>query len=170
MNYRRIYIPNSKVFITVVTNNRVQILKGREALLLSSIKDASNYYDFEVDCFSILHEHFHLILSMKNILDYPKIIHSIKYNFTKNAGVATPTYIKQGPLWQNRYFEHSIINEEDLYKHFDYIHYNPVKHGYVLKPLDWEYSSFKDFVKLGYYEKDWCNFEDKHKINNCSFE
>ena len=93
MNYRRIYIPNSKVFITVVTNNRVQILKGREALLLSSIKDASNYYDFEVDCFSILHDHFHLILSMKNILDYPKIIHSIKYNFTKNVGVATPTYI-----------------------------------------------------------------------------
>ncbi len=170
MNYRRIYIPNSKVFITVVTNNRIPILKARESLLLSSINDASKYYDFEIDCFSILNDHFHFLLSTRNILDYPKIVHSIKYNFTKCVGVATPTYNKKSSLWQNRYFEHSIIDENDLYKHIDYIHYNPVKHGYVSKAIDWKYSSFEEFVECGYYEKDWCNFGDKYGINNYNCE
>ena len=72
-------------------------------------------------------------------------------------------------IWQRRYFEHTIINEEDLNKHIDYIHYNPMKH-YNIAPQDWQYSSFNKFVEDGYYEKDWCNFENKYNINELDYE
>jgi putative transposase len=44
-------------------------------------------------------------------------------------------------IWQRRYWEHLIRDEEDFIRHIEYIHYNPVKHGYVLKPTDWPFSS-----------------------------
>ena len=62
-----------------------------------------------------------------------------------------------------------IRNEEDLLKHIDYIHYNSMKH-YNIVPKDWQYSSFKMFVKNKYYDIDWCNFEDKYKINSMDYE
>jgi putative transposase len=37
----------------------------------------------------------------------------------------------------------------------DYIHYNPVKHGYAAKPLEWKYSSFAQAVAKGLYERGW---------------
>jgi putative transposase len=42
-----------------------------------------------------------------------------------------------------------------LARHGEYIHYNPVKHGLVNSPADWEYSSFKQYVHDGFYSLDW---------------
>jgi len=48
-----------------------------------------------------------------------------------------------------------IKDEQDLHNHLDYIHYNPVKHGYVQKVCNWKYSSFHKFVKSENYEINW---------------
>ena len=61
---------------------------------------------------------------------------------------------RESNIWQRRYYEHTIRNHIDLNFHLDYIHYNPVKHGYVEKPEEWEFGSYKKFVKLGWYEDD----------------
>ena len=58
-------------------------------------------------------------------------------------------------IWQRRYWEHAIRDEADLNRHVDYIHFNPVKHGYVSAPKDWPYSSFRRAVQLGLYPADW---------------
>ncbi len=166
MNYRRVYIENSIVFITIVTQNRNPILINKIDTLKHSINEVARYHDFEIIAYVILNDHLHFLIKTQDITKYPKIIHSIKYNFTKNVGVATPTYNK---LWQNRYWEHTIRDENDLYKHLDYIHYNSVKH-YDIAPEEWKYSSFEKFVSLGYYEKDWCNFGDEHKISELNYE
>ena len=72
--------------------------------------------------------------------------------------------------WQRKYYDHILRNENDFYKHLDYIHYNPIKHDYVKKAKDWKYSSFKKFVRMGYYDENWCNFEDKNDIKKLDFE
>ncbi len=56
---------------------------------------------------------------------------------------------------RRRYWEHAIENEDDFEAHFDYVHYNPVKHGDVTCPRDWEPSSFHRWVKEGVYPIDW---------------
>jgi putative transposase len=58
-------------------------------------------------------------------------------------------------IWQRRYWEHAIRNDADLERHVDYIHFNPVKHGYVTQVCDWPHSSFHRFVTGGILSLDW---------------
>ena len=50
------------------------------------------------------------------------------------------------PIWQDKYWEHTIRDEKDLQIHFDYIHYNPVKHGLTETFDGWKWSSFRDYL------------------------
>ena len=45
-------------------------------------------------------------------------------------------------IWQRRYCEHTLRDQDDFSRHLDYIHFNPVKHGYAPRVQDWPYSSF----------------------------
>ena len=58
-------------------------------------------------------------------------------------------------VWQRRLWEHTIRDASDFSRHVDYVHYNPVKHGYVAAPVDWPYSSFHRFVRQGILLPDW---------------
>jgi len=58
-------------------------------------------------------------------------------------------------VWQRRFWEHFVRNEDDLKRCLDYLHYNPVKHGLVKNVKDWPWSSFHRFVQLGEYEENW---------------
>lgn len=175
MNYRRLFIQGSYVFLTVVTYNRQPILIKNIELLRNSFKETKKHFDFEIFAVSILPEHLHILLRPKNIKDYPNIIKSIKYNFSINfstVGLASPTYAtkREKSIWQRRYHEHSIRDDQDLYKHLDYIHYNPVKHGLTQSVKDWEYSSFDKFVKLGNYEINWGTNKDIENIKELDYE
>jgi putative transposase len=63
-------------------------------------------------------------------------------------------YRRRG-VWQRRFWEHAIRDQRDFNIHCDYLHYNPVKHGYVTRVADWPYSSFHRFVANGTYPSDW---------------
>jgi len=58
-------------------------------------------------------------------------------------------------IWQRRFWEHTIIDDADYAAHMDYIHYNPVKHGWVCTVKDWPYSSFHRLVDEGIYPLEW---------------
>jgi putative transposase len=58
-------------------------------------------------------------------------------------------------IWQRRYWEHLIKNEQDYQAHMDYVHINPVKHGLVKHVKDWPYSTFHKLAKQGIYPEDW---------------
>ena len=48
-----------------------------------------------------------------------------------------------------------VRDDADFHRHFDYIHYNPVKHGLVSRVKDWPFSTFHRFVRQGIYPDDW---------------
>ena len=170
MNYKRIFVPNAYIFITIVTYNRKQILIDNIDVLRNSIKNSKQKYNYELIAIVVNYDHMHFIINPNNIDDYPKIIAEIKRYFTKHVNLKySLNDNKEADIWQRRSWEHTIRDEGDLYRHLDYIHYNPMKH-YNIAPRDWEYSSFKKFVEKGYYELSWCNFEDKHKILNMDCE
>ena len=64
-------------------------------------------------------------------------------------------------LWQPRFWEHLIRDKADFAVHMDYTHYNPVKHGYVRRVIDWPYSSFHRCVRQGIYAADWGDDEPR---------
>jgi hypothetical protein len=51
-----------------------------------------------------------------------------------------------------------IRDERDFVNHFHYIHYNPVKHGYVSKPEEYPHTSFHEYVQRGWYEIGWGHY------------
>jgi putative transposase len=63
--------------------------------------------------------------------------------------------MKSGQVWQNRFWDHILSDQEDLNRHIDYIHYNPVKHGLTDDPLEWEHSSFRVYRSRGFYSDGW---------------
>ena len=58
-------------------------------------------------------------------------------------------------VWQRRYWEHTLRDEDDFARHVDYIHFNPVKHGHVERVGAWPFSSFHRLVRLGVYPETW---------------
>ena len=62
---------------------------------------------------------------------------------------------RESTIWQRRFWEHQVRDDEDLHKHLDYIHLNPVKHGLVTNPADWPYSTFYRYVKQSLYPVNW---------------
>jgi putative transposase len=60
-----------------------------------------------------------------------------------------------GRLWQHRFWDHVIRNENDYVRHVDYIHYNPVKHGLTPSPFEYELSSINRWAARGYYDRTW---------------
>ena len=170
MNYKRLFIPNSLVFISVVTKNRNEILIENIEYLRKSFSIVMTKYKFEIIAIIINKDHFHMIIKPFDINIYPKIIGNIKSTFTKISKLNHSLNIKrESDIWQRRYWEHTIISEEDLNRHIDYIHYNSMKH-YNIAPKDWKYSSFEKFVKNGYYDLNWCNFNDINKIHKLNYE
>jgi putative transposase len=63
-------------------------------------------------------------------------------------------------IWQRRYWEHTVRDDEDFTRHVDYIHFNAVKHGYVERAQDWPYSSFHRMVRGRTYPREWSSDDD----------
>ena len=166
-NYRRVHEPGAMYFFTLVTNHRAPILTtelGRRSLR-SALVVARSRWPFEITAMVLLPDHLHAIWSLpRGNAEYPRRWSWIKRAFTVEwlkggGGEGQVSRSKQNArrrgVWQRRYWEHHIRDENDLERHCDYIHYNPVKHGLVGCPRDWEYSSFHRFVQSGDYPQDW---------------
>lgn len=175
MHYKRFFVQNSMVFITIVSYNRQQILLDNIDLIKNSLRYAKAKYDFKIIAIVILKDHLHLILELNNNNDYPNIVKYFKTYFSRHIDMPNndltdgKKHKREKGIWQSRYWAHLILDENDLYKHIDYIHYNPMKH-YNISPKDWEFSSFMKFVKNGYYNVDWCNYKDIYNITKLNFE
>ena len=138
--------------------------------LRTAFEQAQNKYAFEIIAIIVNADHFHMIIKPQDIHTYPAIISTIKRVFTKLLSIPHATNKRREcNVWQRRYWEHTIRDEEDLKKHIDYIHYNSVKHANVA-PKDWPYSSFRKFVAREYYELHWCNLDDSSQIKDISME
>ncbi|MFQ5452576.1 MAG: transposase [Candidatus Zixiibacteriota bacterium] len=138
-------------FVTNVTNNRNTILIDNSTLLYDTLNDIESRYNVILIAWVLLPDHFHLLIDTKDynlsdLMQKIKLSFSKKYRFQLNVG---------GQIWQKRFWDHIIRNQLDMNAHIDYIHYNPVKHGYVKKPIDWKHSSFHKYLEEGFYNDDW---------------
>ena len=177
MNYRRAFVTNGYLHIIITSYDRKPIFIENIDILRTAFKNTKAIYEFEIIAICVLPNHIHLILHPNNIEQYPQIISSIKHYFSRNVGQVCPTdNLKIGyknkrekGIFQRRYWEHTIRDEKDLYTHLDYIHYNSMKH-YQISPRNWKYSTFLKFVEKGYYDINWCNFDDVNNINDLNLE
>ena len=165
MRYRRAIIPGGTFFFTVVTEQRRPLLQQPAAVgcLRGAFRAVMKQRPFRIDAVAILPDHLHCIWTMpQDDSDYATRWLLVKTWCTKHwpdpvPDAPDPARAARGEhaLWQRRYWEHAIRDDLDFARHFDDVHDNPVKHGYVSRPADWPYSSVRRAVEMGVYAEDW---------------
>jgi putative transposase len=155
-NYRRNFIKGGSFFFTAaLADRRRSLLVDRIGILREAFRT------FHLDATVILPEHLHCIWTLPlDDADYPGRWRRIKAAFSRSLPNRYPrsrsqTLKNERGIWQRRYWEHTLRDEEDYRRHMDYIHYNPVKHGYVNRVADWPHSTFHRYVEAGVYPHDW---------------
>lgn len=156
-NYRRAYLPGGVYFFTVVTHNRAPLFTSEERveILRDSFRKIMATRPFQIDAMVILPDHLHCIWRMpEGDADYSSRWREIKKAASRQIAPAADARNERS-VWQRRFWEHVIRDEEDWRRHVDYIHYNPVKHRLAASPALWPWSSFGAAVNKGWYPESW---------------
>jgi len=166
-NYRRWYVPGGAYFFTVVTHLRRPLfaVDHNRKLLADAIKKIQAKRPYTEFAWVWLPDHIHWVWTLPpDDSDYSLRIAQIKEAFTRSflqsgrqEGATTANRLahRERAVWQQRFWEHTIRDEDDLIRCVEYIHWNPVKHGHVKRPIDWPWSSFARFVESGLYPPHW---------------
>ena len=113
------YSQNGYYFVTICTNYRRPYLTKLNSVIQNAIERLNEIDGVEVDYYTILPSHIHLILILSECkIHLGEIIRRFKALSSKE------TRIK---LWQPNYYEHVIRNEQALFKIRGYIKNNPLK-------------------------------------------
>ena len=148
-------------------------LRDRQSTLLTkhigefrqAFRLTTHYHDLTLNAMVLLPVHIHMVITLpENDDNYSVIIASLKSQFSRQIkkteliSSSRRNKRKRG-IWQRRFWEHRIRDTLDYNNHIDYIHFNPVKHGYVNNPRDWPYSTLHQFITNGMYPYDWAESE-----------
>ena len=170
--YVRWYSEGATYFFTIVTENRAPLFRSESNrdMLRRAIERCREVHSFTVDAMVLLPEHLHVLMTLpKQVDDFSTRIRWIKSNFTREflaqgqrEQPGSESRIRRGNrgVWQRRFYEHLCRDEEDVGRHVEYIHFNPVKHGLAKCPHEWRFSTFNRWVAGGQYPADWyCSCE-----------
>ena len=120
-------------------------------------------HPFHIDAMVVLPDHLHTIWTLPaGDADYPARWMLIKAGFSRQVPRgerinASRRGKGERGIWQRRYWEHTIRDEQDFMYHVDYVHFNPVKHGHVTRPVDWPHSSIHRHIRQGVLPAHWGN-------------
>ena len=161
-NYLRVRTAGGTYFFTVnLLERQRRLLVEHVDELRASFRAAHRARPFELLAIVVLPDHLHCVWRLpENDSDNANRWAQIKSGFSRRL----PADERRSPsrrrhrergLWQRRFWEHLIRDDDDLRHHLDYVHYNPVKHGHVRRVRDWPHSSFHREVASGRYPIDW---------------
>jgi putative transposase len=161
--YRRFRVPGGTFFFTVNCARRRghRLLVEHIALLGASMRAVKTAHPFRVDAIVVLPEHLPCVLTLPpGDTDYAMRWGLIKAGFSRvlpAEETRSASRLRRGErgIWQRCFWEHGIRDDLDFQRHVDYVHWNPVKHGWVTRVRDWPYSSFHRYVAQGLLTQDW---------------
>ena len=171
VHYRRNHVPGATYFFTVALRDR------SSRLLVDFIDSFRRAYavtlrqsPFETIAIVAMPDHLHAVWRLpQGDSDYSGRWRAIKSRFVRDlrsSGLEIPINHKgESAVWQRRFWEHTIRNEDDLRAHIEYVHWNPVKHGHAPRVRDWPYSSFHRYVRDGVLAEDWGGDTIEHRAN-----
>ncbi len=154
-NYRRLYVEGGTYFFTVnlLERHGNDLLIRHIDVLRAAVRKVKKAHPFTIHAFVVLPEHLHCVLEFpEGDSDFPLRWRLIKSEFSKSLPSTerrSAIRIKRGErgIWQRRFWEHQIRDDDDYRYHIQYTHYNPVKHGLVNNPFDWQYSTIDRYTQ-----------------------
>ncbi len=153
-DYRRNYETGGTYFLTLVAANRRELFTSEFAFncLKEGFRRILPRWPTKIIAFSILPDHIHAMIHLpEETANFSMRVSLFKQYFSKSYK-ARMSEEKHTDLWQARFWEHTIRDQEDWHNHLDYIHYNAAKHGLVADPSEWKWSSLSYYMRDGLYE------------------
>ncbi|HSF94521.1 MAG TPA: transposase [Thermohalobaculum sp.] len=149
------------MFFTVALSDRGSNLLVREiSRLRDAVRTARATQPFAIDAWVVLPDHLHAIWTLPHDDgDFSGRWAAIKSQFSRGLppGYVRPSHQtrREKGIWQRRFWEHHIRNDDDYGDHVRYCWINPVKHGLVERAVDWPYSSLHRDIRMGRVEPEW---------------
>lgn len=139
-----IYVSDSIYFLTAHTIDQRKLFDTDEKkqLLNDILFITTEKYETEIHTWIILSDHYHLLIKSSNKLNIPKFIKSFHGKSAIELNKLDHTSGRK--VWVN-YWDYCIRSEKDYWIHFNYIHNNPIKHGYI-KDID----QLRSYIFSGY--------------------
>ena len=162
-NYRRSKVGGATYFLTInaLERHHNDVLVRHIEALREAVRVVKAKYPFIIHAWVVLPEHMHCVIELPvGDCDFSTRVRLIKLIFSKSLpkveklSTSRQNRHERG-IWQRRFWEHLIRDERDFERHVDYVHFNPVKHGWVACVKDWPYSTFHRFVAQGILPCDW---------------
>jgi putative transposase len=147
-NNRRLLVPGGTYFFTVRLQDQTSdVLISHIDLLRDATRLCRSRWPFAIDAAVILPNKLHMIWTLpEGDADFSKRWRMIKTGFSRHAPVPAhvpPSHARRGEkgIWQRRFWEHLIRDNEDLALHMHLIRSAPIHAGLARKPSDWPYCS-----------------------------
>jgi putative transposase len=155
--YLRPRVPGASVFFTVTLADRSsRLLVDQVDALREAVRATMAERPFRIDAWVVLPEHLHALWTLREgDADYSVRWRLIKTRLSRGLPVgplrASHEARKERGIWQRRFWERHIRDENDFRTHIRYCWFNPLKHGLVERPEDWPYSSVHRDNRQGKY-------------------
>lgn len=167
-DYRRYRVPGGTYFFTVnLLERRQDTLVRHVEALREAVRVMRRERPFHLDAWVVLSDHRHCVWTLPaGDDDFSNRWKAIKIRFvpaipaTERRSAVRVAKGERG-IWQRRFWEHAIRDDFDYSRHLNYCHGNPMKHGLVQRVVDWPYSSFHRYVRLGLLSPDWAGGIDE---------
>ncbi len=138
-----LFLNNSYYFITSRTyrGQRIFNSEDKKMFLISSLKAAVRKGQCDLLAWVILEDHYHFLIKCPVGKYIPKLMNFVHGRVSYYINQMDN---KRGRFVFNNYWDHIIRDQRDMNIHLNYILYNPVKHGYVDNPEDYNMVWVKD--------------------------
>jgi len=142
-----LFLSDFYYFITAGTYSKKRYFEddGKKNFLYETIYDVFNAYDSALHGWVILGNHYHIIGKFKDAFFLPEVIKKIH---SRSAVWLNKSSKKAGRKIWYQYWDECIRDERDYYAKINYIHWNPVRHGYVDAPELYKFSSYNSYLNL----------------------
>ena len=140
-----LYVDNMWYFVTVSTVNKAHVLVTDTHLNLWTNIFTELIAEFKVKlaAWVALRNHCHFLFLPHHGQDLAGFMKRL--NGRTSHQLNSLDHARGRTVWYS-YWDTCIRGERDFWTRFNYIHYNPVKHGYVHEPEDWQFSSYRSYL------------------------
>lgn len=146
--YRRYFVPGGTYFFTVrLRDQSSKLLVDRIDLLRHCVRLTQARHPFDIKSAVILPAKIHMIWALPvDDMDYSGRWKQIKSTFSRHLdqpASQTPSMRKRGEkgIWQPRFWEHLIRDQQDYDLHDHLIATAPLREGLVSQGTHWPYCS-----------------------------
>lgn len=134
--------------------------KDDEAAIADLLQDKNKLIDIIAYCLMPTHVHFVLVPLKENGIS--KFMNIVLKSYSKYFNVK---YKRKGPLWEGRFKNVLVDSDEQLLHLTRYVHLNPVSAHIVDNPMDWKFSSYREYVEKYEEGRKICHYQNYLESN-----